>query len=698
MNRPFSPDIQILFFDRVNPSDLLWICMRRKRFRSLQQVRYFEPMDSITRRWLAVLQRARIVRAEFCQNAYHIGQVRDDTGASRYHQIYRDVLTICARIRKEQIERHPLIREMGVIWDHEKITFHFEKLAELHVPGQIYMEILRICLVEWIVRSTPEWTFDSCILVIQKKKWFSYLKRYAETKGIHLIGRRYRNWRKAVGSVKKNVHRVVKIVENLSKPRSAGGTVSPRPPHGVQPESESNGNRMLAIGYTGGKIFFDSAERSEFFWLNNTRIHYGDILLYNYALNSPLDKELLHQLNNRNIKLFGHGSGATVWTPTWLSYKILSRVVMKIAGNTFKYFLQGQWISPYFIFELMSLGRDYAYWYDFYSTQKVAVNVSIINATTVGQVLALEALNGISVAWQHSASNVYPTTFISAGENIQFVFSDKFKELWDEVDAPVEQYIQTGFIFDTAVQAVRHSNRIKEKREQLIKKGAQFIMCFFDENSIDRWDMPVPHELAAEDYEFLLQWLLEDHTLGVIFKPKRSHNLFERILRISDLIERASNTGRCLFLMSDTTLGSIYPAEAAFMLDLCIGKLSGTTASFEAHLTGVPTILIDTERFDWHPFYEWGEGQIIFDNWETLRQRVEAYRLNPKGIPELGDWSLGRQYLDPFWDGQATQRMGAYIQWLFNATAEGQPKNVAMKIAAKKYADLWGKEHISCVA
>jgi hypothetical protein len=41
--------------------------------------------------------------------------------------------------------------------------------------------------------------------------------------------------------------------------------------------------------------------------------------------------------------------------------------------------------------------------------------------------------------------------------------------------------------------------------------------------------------------------------------------------------------------------------------------------------------------------------------------------------------------------------MGAYIQWLLNAITEGQPKNVAMKIAAEKYADLWGKEHISCV-
>ncbi|HJO62051.1 MAG TPA: hypothetical protein QF571_04390, partial [Desulfobacterales bacterium] len=110
-----------------------------------------------------------------------------------------------------------------------------------------------------------------------------------------------------------------------------------------------------------------------------------------------------------------------------------------------------------------------------------------------------------------------------------------------------------------------------------------------------------------------------------------------------------------------------------------------------------PTLLIDAEGFDWHPFYEWGEGQIIFDNWETLRQRVEAYCLNPKGIPELGDWSPGRKYLDPFSDNRATQRMGAYIQWLLNAITEGQPKNVAMKIAAEKYADLWGKEHISCV-
>jgi hypothetical protein len=403
------------------------------------------------------------------------------------------------------------------------------------------------------------------------------------------------------------------------------------------------------------------------------------------------------EIHEKNIEIIGEGPDISAWTPTWVMYKIYFYNLIRISYCAIKCLFVDHSISLYYIFSLLKLARDYAYWYDFFEANNIKLNISTSTATTVGQVLALDSLNGLSISYQYSISNIYPTTFISSGENVQFVFSDLFKTIWQTVDAPVDQYIKTGFVHDSSVQTLPYSERILKTRAQLMENGAQFIICFFDENSIDRWDMPVPHIRAAEDYEFLLRWLFNNDTIGIVFKPKRSHDLFERLSSIADLIGPARDTGRCVFLTSNTTVGSIYPAEAALISDLCIGKLTGATAAFEAQLSGVPTLLIDAEGFDWHPFYEWGEGQIIFDNWETLRQRVEAYCLNPKGIPELGDWSPGRKYLDPFSDNRATQRMGAYIQWLLNAITEGQPKNVAMKIAAEKYADLWGKEHISCV-
>jgi hypothetical protein len=211
---------------------------------------------------------------------------------------------------------------------------------------------------------------------------------------------------------------------------------------------------------------------------------------------------------------------------------------------------------------------------------------------------------------------------------------------------------------------------------------------------VDRWDCSYSNESAADDYEFLLKWLLADQELGIVFKPKKSINLFHRIDRVSGLIDRAKETGRCKFLMSDTPYGSCFPAEAAKIADVCIGKLSGSTAALEASLTGVPTLLIDTDGIRSHPLYSLGFGRVVFDNWNTLKAAIEQYRSSADAYPELGDWSLMLRDFDPFQDGQATLRMRHYLHWVCEAFKQGASKETALKTAAEKFSQRWGQEHI----
>ena len=258
------------------------------------------------------------------------------------------------------------------------------------------------------------------------------------------------------------------------------------------------------------------------------------------------------------------------------------------------------------------------------------------------------------------------------------------------MNPPVQKYVSTGFIYDNSIQEVRKLPRVQELRRDLESRGAKFILAFFDENTLNSWDIYASNEASSDEYEFLLRWLLDDRTLGIVFKPKKSTNLFERIARVLPLIEKAQGTGRCKFLMSDTLVGRTFPAEAALAADVCIGKLDGSTAAFEASLAGVPSVLIDTEGFRSHPFYAWGKDRVVFEDWKSLRKAVERYRRMPEGYPEFGDWSPALDDLDPYRDEQASLRMGLFISWVYEAVKQGMDKNDAIALASQRFEERWG--------
>ena len=260
---------------------------------------------------------------------------------------------------------------------------------------------------------------------------------------------------------------------------------------------------------------------------------------------------------------------------------------------------------------------------------------------------------------------------------------------------PEERYGTLPAMMSWAETAAKEEGITREACDQWALESHQKACAAISAGKFKDEIIPVSNEGSAEDYEFLLKWLLEDPTLGVVFKPKRSIDLFDRISRIDDLIKAGNETGRCHFLLSDTTVGNIYPAEAALIADLCIGKLLGMTAALEACLVGVPSILIDREGFKSQPFYKLGRDRVVFDNWESLREAVESYRSNPDLFPDIRDWSSVLKDFDPFQDGQAGLRMGYFIRWIYESLKQGKSKKDAIEIATDKFTCKWDAGHIS---
>jgi len=677
--------MNVLFVEKFNLPSLLRIAIIG---RSFSLILYFDQASSMKAKMLGLLRKVGLVQGDARQIDNHLGDIRNSTGESEYGKILGRAREICRLIREERLEQDPLVNAMGSVWTKDKILFYLDRIVELEIKS----ECLRMGLVRWLMKNEMGLTDSRAFLLIEWKHWLPYLEEEARIQDIHLMTfwnmGFLRNCSRVAGRVFAILGKAAQVLATKSKGSPPASSIQGS--EGIKPPDAT-----LAMRYWHRNLRFDPTERSEFFWMNGVNIPAGDVLLYDYVSDRPIDTETLQALNARGIRILGHGPGVQSWIPSLHIGAVLARISWELISALVKCFLKEKNTSPYILGKLVILAMEYAYWYEFFLSNRVRVNVGTLN-TSVGQVLAMDHLGGVTMAYQYSSSNsFYPTKLISAGENIQFVFSSIFVDLYKAIKAPVDYVVKTGFIYDGAIRELSRLNRVVEMRGKLQGNGAKFIICFFDENTVNRWDILCSDDDSVRDYEYLLKWLLDDPTLGIVFKPKISANLFERIYSISKLIDHARQTGRCEFFTSEMLYGNIFPAEAALSADICIGKLVGTSAALEARLAGTPTILVDTEGLKSHPFYQWGKGRVLFENWVSLRQAVEQYRANAESESQLGDWNPELAELDPFQDGQAGLRMGNYVFWVYNALKKGIHRNQAMAEAAAKYAKHWGDNHVT---
>jgi hypothetical protein len=668
---------QILFVDQIGVTSILKIIIL---FRSAKSIWYFEPITPFFQRFLDGIQKIGLFPADIHQVNYHIGQIRNDNGANGFGDCRRLILNLCKQIKQEQLLQNPLIKGMGKEWTPSKLLLYFEQLTEKEVNE----EYLRIGLTKWILQTKLSVNLEQGVLLIKRRQWFSYIKEYADSNGIGLVP--YLSWDFSIKFFKRLTFYVSKLLKQFSlqpKKTSVSSSTSKKR------LSEHFSKTTVAINYWHRTLNFDSMERSEFFWIEKSGIPMSDILLYNYVSSNPIASEIQQQLDQRGIRLLGNCPGVPSYKFTPLILTTIIRNFRKIIKIWFVTLIKKQKASFYYLTHLIQLAIEFAQSYDFYTINQVRINIGTHN-TTVGQTLAMDALGIVSCSFQYSAANIcYPHYRLTAGEDVFFMFSSSFEDVWRIVEAPVANYVKVGFIYDAAFQEVRSSDRMDVIRRDLQNHGVKFILCFFDENSVDKWGTLGSHKEAADDYEYLLQWLSEDPTLGMIFKPKRFMDLFQRIGNTSKLIKQAEATGRCK-MIHDNYGNSFSPGEVALIADTCIGKVSGVTAALEARLIGTPTVLIDTANLYFHPFYSWATEDVLFNDWKALRSSVEQFRANPESHPKFGDWGVELDGMDHFQDGKASLRMGSYIGNVYDALKSGKSKQFALQSANENFQSQLG--------
>lgn len=259
-----------------------------------------------------------------------------------------------------------------------------------------------------------------------------------------------------------------------------------------------------------------------------------------------------------------------------------------------------------------------------------------------------------TVAFQYSNLGVQSPLMMTTSD-CYVIFSDMYKPLFNYDGIGPKEWKIGGYIYDGIADFVR--SRAQGHRNALRSKGAEFIVCYFDESvQHDRWGLVSKDDHLAE-LHVLAKAVLEDKSFGVVAKSQFMKNSPSQLYPDDALIQSAKATGRYLELMEGRHRNDIYPIEAALVADICISHKFGATAALEAAIAGVRTVLLDSygSKTRWDAIY--AQADIEHETIEQLMEALARYRSGSENDQALGDWMPILHHFDPYLDGRATYRL-----------------------------------------
>lgn len=669
-------------------SILYWICSARLKVKLCQDLVHFNGVSGLGKWGIRLLRamglaKMRIARAEYCW-----GHLRNGEDEAVWQKVTReDLNSICAAVRNGELEGSLFIRRLcSAYLDHKRFLLYAEK----RIYAEIWEKVRSINVIAHHFRPdgmVPEG--EDVLFVSGACNWDTYIRAYAQKTGARTLS--YPCWPQGILGDLRFAYFGVRRLPGLlldtvySLARSAVGSVK------IAGDVQSLGPRV-AMAHTGRKVIGTAGDRHDLFWWSGKDIAPERLLVYCVRSDLPLScasAQALDELGIRYIEIRPQAidlPDAPVWRPTWGFYWMGLKLARLICWSALGGVLSGEIRSFYYLRYASALLFDFSFWYDFFKTQNIGVNLDYAEFTTlgsIGSVMALQNLGGVSVSYQ--GSNLCDVTLaITPVSNALFAYSPAFARLWDSATLPVESMVYTGYIFDGAFCHL--PERAHPVRRKLQQNGAKTIIAYFDENSSPSRDAIISNGDATSIYAGLLQKLLDEETLGLVCKPKKARNLFERIAGAGSLLQEAMATGRLLILKDLDT----YPAEAGLIADLAVGELVGTTAALEAYLVGTPTILVDALGMKSHPYYSWGAGTVVFTDWTEALAAITRYDEDSAAVAGLGDWAPIVESLDPYRDGQAGRRMGEYMASLLRGIQDGKGGIQSMHWANERFARDWG--------
>lgn len=642
--------------------------------------------DSSKMGFLIARMTAKIIGVSVKEFKYRIQNVHDENGLSTFlNVLYNESARIQADISHDSLFIDYLKKETAT--DHYLIYLKKSLITYDFMNTGIYDHIINSLLLIHITfwKAAENGHKNDIFLFIRKRKWFWVIQKDALRYGVQLMALPAKiriDYRRIIRKIipMKIINSLLYMLENRSIPKTDKSI-----------SVSSSTDPKIATEYYGHLNLDQQECYSDLFFFQQSGLKGEDILLMFNLPSDPLDIDKYKELKQNGIVPIALSSRATKISFSSIYNPHVMATVNR--NGLFVKNIENKWMA--------NRRADYNYWRSYWIELFERFNIKIYtswfkyDSSHIAVSDAMESLGGITAIYQRSFESLpNPTTTIYV--DIEFGFSTTMAKVEKQNGSNILYHVTTGYPGDHRFAMLRVQG--KAVRDYLIQNGANYILAYFDENTIDdpRWYLD--HVFAQNNYAFFLEKVLEDKGFGLILKPKNPRTLLHRLGPVARLLEEAVGTGRCYIYSDGSVQGSYPPAAAAVAADIAVHDgISAATAGLESALCGVPTVLMDHEGWFLTKLYELGKDKVVFNDWENLWETYNNYRNSPKNIPGFGDWSPLLDEIDPFRDGKAAQRIGTYLKWLLDGFKSGLNRETVMADAAERYCKQWGYDKISTV-
>ena len=267
--------------------------------------------------------------------------------------------------------------------------------------------------------------------------------------------------------------------------------------------------------------------------------------------------------------------------------------------------------------------------------------------------------------------------------SVYFSWGPYYRRKFEHEGWIVEQLVYCGHVWHTGISV----SSIGEHRERLLERGAERVVCFFD----NTYGPNCQHsqQMIVGLYVCLLAEVVRDVRFGLLIKPKDSAAL-EALSEVQELLVRAEATGRCIVLN-----GRISPADVAAAADVVIGA-GFNTAVVQAVTSGRPGLHADLSGHKDNDFHTWGGGLVAFTDLDSLMAGMRKCLAEGVGS-SIGDHTPVIKQIDPFCDGGGARRMGRYLYTYMKGINSGAGRNESLARAKADYQAQFGVDNVEAV-
>lgn len=435
---------------------------------------------------------------------------------------------------------------------------------------------------------------------------------------------------------------------------------------------------------------FDTTKRSDFFWINESKIDSSNFIFYfdnkGDFESKGWDKyiDFLEKKNYQWIKL---------WENALPNKKISS---LDKLLNRIKKIKKKDNIERWIFEKVEELIKKTNFWYSFFSTYNIKISIDRTSNSEDGlfKQIAISYLDGLSINFLRSyPQNVTGTTFLG------HFYSDIFF-VWGQDSA--KKLLKTRNIIKNIIISGCHN--IVTNNAHLVKKNKKinFTVLLLDSNHSfndnnllhnPKKIIQLIHTPFMEKFYLAFLDLIEsDKEIGLIIKPKK----YKDFLKLDNVLSKINNNtikDRCIVIEnSDGTP----PANFTNCSDITIcTSFFFPTTLIECAIAGSKCLYFDyanikpKEKETINLF----NSKIFYNSMTEMLSDIQKFKKSDKKI-NIGDCSSNINKLDPYQDLNAPTRIANYIDVLFNSLKNKHNSIKSIRLTNKYYKEIYGLDKV----